>query len=271
MLKGKTPLIVAITLAVIAGAVAYSAIRKQQADARRGWVLNEVLVATTDMSEGTVITTELVAVRMVPEQFVTASVIKPDSAQVLVGQRVLVPLQAGDPLLWSQFEGSRATERLANKVMKRARAFTIATKPISSVGGWVRPADHVDVLGTFKDPDTGNQISTTIMENVIVLATGHLTSSTNLNLVSENDRTGYNHVSLLVLPEAAEALLLAQEVGELSLSLRNDDDLEQLNERKHTDISTLLSGERIKALNEKHRNLLTIIRGTTAETHEVSH
>jgi pilus assembly protein CpaB len=54
MLKGKTPLIVAITLAVIAGAVAYSAIRKQQADARRGWVLNEVLVATTDMSEGTV-------------------------------------------------------------------------------------------------------------------------------------------------------------------------------------------------------------------------
>jgi pilus assembly protein CpaB len=78
-------------------------------------------------------------------------------------------------------------------------------------------------------------------------------------------------VSLLVLPEAAEALLLAQEVGELSLSLRNDDDLEQLNERKHTDISTLLSGERIKALNEKHRNLLTIIRGTTAETHEVSH
>ena len=44
MLKGKTPLIVALVLGLFAGIVAYSAIKKKEADVRRGWNLVRVEV-----------------------------------------------------------------------------------------------------------------------------------------------------------------------------------------------------------------------------------
>jgi flagella basal body P-ring formation protein FlgA len=48
----------------------------------------------------------------VPEQFVTTSVVKPDSASYIVDQKLLVPVQAGDPMLWSHFETKKQTDGL---------------------------------------------------------------------------------------------------------------------------------------------------------------
>ena len=48
MLKGKTPLLVALVLAVFAGAIAFSAIKKKEADVRRGWNLVPVVVAAPE-------------------------------------------------------------------------------------------------------------------------------------------------------------------------------------------------------------------------------
>ena len=104
MLKGKAPLIVAIVLFVVGFGVSFSAIQKQRSDVRKGWNLVPVVVSAVDISEGTVVTMEMISQRSIPEQFVTSSVVKPDSASFVVNQKVLVPLQAGDPLLWSQFE-----------------------------------------------------------------------------------------------------------------------------------------------------------------------
>src|SRR6476646_7792759 len=99
--SGRGPLAIAASLALISGVVAYSAIKKKEADVRRGWNLVPVVVAADDIPEGTVVTFDMVSQRSVPEQFITSSVVKPDSASYIVNQKVLVPLQAGDPLLWS--------------------------------------------------------------------------------------------------------------------------------------------------------------------------
>ena len=45
MLKGKTPLVVALVLGLFAGLVAWSAIKKKESDVRRGWNLVPVVVA----------------------------------------------------------------------------------------------------------------------------------------------------------------------------------------------------------------------------------
>ncbi len=260
MLKGKTPLVVALLLGLVAGGVAYSAIKKKENDVRKGWNLVPVVVAAVDISEGTVVTMEMISQRSIPEQFVTSSVVKPDSASYIVNQKVLVPLQAGDPLLWSQFETTKAAERLSTKVQKKARAITIDSKTVTSVGGWVRPNDHVDIIGTFKDPATGEQVAVTLLQNVIVLATGKITGTTNINLIPEGQRD-YNNVSLLVIPEEAEILVLSQELGALTLSLRNEDDIDVLEERGRATINTLLSGERTKVLQQKRFNTIQVIRG----------
>jgi hypothetical protein len=140
---GRFPLAIAATLALCSGLVAYSAIKKKEADVRRGWNLVPVVVAAADISEGTVVTFDMISQRSVPEQFITSSVVKPDSASYVVNQKVLVPVQAGDPLLWSQFETTKAAERLSTKVQKKARAITIEAGKTTAVGGWVRPNDHV--------------------------------------------------------------------------------------------------------------------------------
>jgi pilus assembly protein CpaB len=260
MLKGKTPLVVALVLGLLAGVVAYSAIKKKEADVRKGWNLVPVVVAATDIPEGTVVTFDMISQRQVPEQFVTSSVVKPDSANYVVNQKVLVPLQAGDPLLWSQFETTKAAERLSTKVQKKGRAITIEAGKVGSVGGWVRPNDHVDVIGTFRDPQTNENTAVTLLQNVIVLATGKITGTTNVNLIPESQRE-YNNVSLLVLPEEAEILVLASQLGELRMSLRNEEDVDMIEERGRATIHTLLSGERTRVLQERRREIIQIIKG----------
>lgn len=270
MLKGKTPLVVALVLGLLAGVVAYSAIKKREYDVRKGWDLTEVLVASDEIAEGTEVTPDMIALRAVPAQFVTSSVIRPENQGSVLGAKVLVRLQAGDPLLWTQFESTRTVERLSTKVQKKLRAVTINVSKTTSVGGWVRPNDHVDVIGTFRDPSTNEQVAVTLMENVTILATGKITGTTNVNLIPENQRE-YSHVSLLVGPEEAEAVVLAAELGSLSLALRNQDDVDTLSERGRATISTLLSGERAKAIREKReRELITIIRGNTSENRAIS-
>jgi pilus assembly protein CpaB len=265
MLKGKTPLIVALVLGLLAGVVAYSAIKKKEADVRRGWNLVPVVVAAVDIPEGTVVGVDMISQRSVPEQFVTSSVVKPDSASYVVNQKVLVALQAGDPLLWSQFETTKAAERLSTKIQKKGRAITIDASKTAAVGGWVRPNDHVDVIGTFRDPQTNENTAVTLLQNVIVLATGKVTGTTNVNLIPEQQRE-YSNVSLLVIPEEAEILVLAAELGGLVLSLRNEEDVDMQEERTRTTIHTLLSGERTKVLQEKRREIIQIIKGNAGGT-----
>jgi pilus assembly protein CpaB len=264
MLKGKTPLVVALVLGLLAGIVAWSAIKKKEADVRRGWNLVPVVVAAQDVPEGTVISFDMISQRSVPEQFVTSSVVKPDSANYVVNQKVLVPLQQGDPLLWSQFETTKAAERLSTKVQKKGRAITIEAKSTTAVGGWIRPNDHVDVIGTFRDPQTDENVAVTLLQNVIVLATGKITGTTNVNLIPEGQRN-YSDISLLVIPEEAEILVLAQELGNLTLSLRNEDDVDIIEERGRATISTLLSGERTRVLERKRQEIIQIIKGNSAE------
>ncbi len=258
----RAPLVVAAVLAVVGSTMAFSGLRVKEAQVRRGWNLVPVVVAAVDIPEGTVVGFDMISQRSVPEQFVTSSVVKPDSASYVVNQKVLVPVQAGDPLLWSEFETTRATERLATRVQKKARAITIETGKATSVGGWVRPNDHVDIIGTFKDPNTNESVAVTLMQNVVILATGKITGTTNTALMPEGQRD-YNNVSLLVIPEEAELLVLAQDLGSLTLTLRHEDDVDVIEERGRATMNTLLSGERTRVLQQKRFNTIQVIRGAT--------
>jgi pilus assembly protein CpaB len=101
LLGGVVGFVVATMLVAVVGFVW---VKKKAADARRGWNLVPVIVVAQDLPEGTVITYDQLVQRSVPEQFVTSSVVKPDAASYIVNQRILVPVQAGDMVLWSQVE-----------------------------------------------------------------------------------------------------------------------------------------------------------------------
>ena len=56
--------------------------------------------------------------------------------------------------------------------------------------------------------------------------------------------------------------LLASEMGGLTMSLRNEDDVDVIEERGRATINTLLSGERTRVLQQKRFNTIQVIRGS---------
>ena len=130
---------------------------------------------------------------------------------------------------------------------------------------WVRPNDHVDVVGAFRDPDNHELKVVTLLQNVVVLATGKVNANT--TYVPEEDKR-YQSVTMLVLPEEAEILTLAQEVGSLTLLLRNPADLDFQEKRTIIDAKSLLAGDRTGELQQKRYKTIQIIRGNKSSAHE---
>jgi pilus assembly protein CpaB len=98
----------------------------------------------------------------------------------------------------------------------------------------------------------------TLLQNVVVLATGRITANT--TYVSDEEKK-FQTVTLLVLPEEAEILTLAQETGTLTLLLRNPDDLDYQEKRTVVDQKTLMTGERAADLQQRRYRTIQIIRG----------
>ncbi|MCP3144131.1 SAF domain-containing protein [Pyxidicoccus xibeiensis] len=119
-----------LVMALVLGVGGYAYVKKRANDARRGWNLVPVVVAAQDMPEDTLVTFEGLSQRSVPEQFVTTSVVKPDSASYIVNQRLNVSVQAGDPMLWTHFD------------TKKRAPFLVAARDIP-VGAKLTEADMV--------------------------------------------------------------------------------------------------------------------------------
>lgn len=91
----------------LAGLISYVVIKYEESNLKRGWLLQPAVVAARDLAPGEKVTFDAIAQRDVPEQFVTSSVVKPDSATYVQDQVLLTPLNAGDPLYWGLFLTTR--------------------------------------------------------------------------------------------------------------------------------------------------------------------
>ena len=255
------PFAIASVFGVIAIGVAALLFDGTTKRVRLGWDLVPVMVASVELPEGTTISVDMVSERAVPEAFVTSSVIRPDSVQYLINQKILVPAQAGDPLLWTQFEVAHANERLSKKIQKRARGYDLLTGRLIAVGGWVQPNDRIDIIASVRPSGTkSGKVAITVLQDVRVLSTGKV-SVASVMLNGKAIERDYVDVSLLLLPEEIEVLALANEIGEIQLTLRTDEDHEMIDEKtRGTDSTTLLKGERMRILQVKRSEIISQVR-----------
>lgn len=265
--KGVTPLFISGGLLAVAVVFLYAALFAEKKQVRSNWQLAQVVVAAEDLNVGDAITMENVALRAVTEPFQGTGVVKADALEQILNQRVSVVVQTGDPLFFSQFLSTRlANERLARRIMKRGRGFTLSTTVQAAVGQMVTPGDLVDVLVSFPMPgEQGERRAVTLMQKVHVLATGKILHSSASELVN-GDRHSWSDVTLLLTPEEAESLTLAAQLGHVVLTLRNEEDYEDDREAgSYTDSSTLLNGERQRLLERKRANMIQLIRGMPSD------
>lgn len=279
LLKGASPLFVAVPLvllAVLAGALSLFSAERHS---RSAWQLVPVVVAAEDLSFGDVINQDNVALRSVPREFGSASgMVKEDGLPHIMDQRLLADVQAGDPLFWVQFSQINADNNaLAKKVLKHARGVSVPVSTVGAVGQLVHPGERVDVIVSITAEDKGpdgkgkgaqagvrESRSVTILQNVTMIATGKANSALS-ELALDERQKHFTDVTLLLTPEEAEIVTLATNLGKLHLTLRTEYDDEVDLERGFSNASTLLDGNRRRALQKHRSQVIQIIRTAQPE------
>ena len=190
-----------------------------------------IVVAAADVSRGGTLTANQVKLVECPKDLVPPGVLTSlDDAQ---DRLVLSPLVKDEPVIDGKLGAKNARGGMAGLIPPGMRAFTIQTPNVASgVAGFVLPGNKVDVLLTMNgDERTGGGITTTLLQNIEILAVDHL-----LDAPSERKVDGRNlqSVTLLVTPDQAAKLDLGQNRGNLHLSLRNPGDAVAANTRPAT-------------------------------------
>lgn len=133
-------------------------------------------------------------------------------------RRALLPLAPNQPILASEISGPRANGGLSVVLAPGMRAIGVRTTDVAGVGGFILPGDRVDVLVTR--PTGGdaalNTVAQSLAENVRVLGVDQAADA-DKPVVSKS-------ITIEVTPEQAQTIALAQAVGTVTLSLRNEED-----------------------------------------------
>jgi pilus assembly protein CpaB len=187
----------------------------------------EVLVATTTLPVGTIITADVLRYQPWPDGLVQPSYYakqdgKGDPAS-LVGTVVRNEITAGQPVTQGSLIKPGERGFLAAALGAGMRAITVPVSATSSVAGFVFPGDHVDMMMTQSVAGSGDgpalKVSETIVRNIRVLATDQRTNA--INEEGKPEVRTIAMVTLEVTPKIAEKIAVAQTIGTLSLSLRS--------------------------------------------------
>ena len=219
----------------------------------------DVLFFRRDVPAGTVLKKSDLLAGFVPRTGLRAQAVPAESYMELIGRKTTVYHKAQDVVFWSDIEGGDTSrDGLSASVKRQMRAISINVNGASSVSGMIRPNDHVDVIGTFNFPDDdgkikkGDPVTCTILQNVLVLATGRQTAKTH---VADLGGGGANYatVTIEVTPREAEMLAFAEQIrGRLMLTLRNGNDTSTERELPNVDFTKIRS--EIEELNQKRQH-----------------
>ena len=202
----------------------------------------QVLVANADLAWGTKLTPEMIQ----PMEFVPGAIPEGHftSVETAKDRVLLVDLKRNELLLESKLAPvGMTTGGVAAVTDPNKRAMSVKVDDVIGVAGFIKPADHVDVMVTIEPPGGKheNSIAKMILENVKVLAAG-----------TQMERKGKDEepaqvtvITVEVDVDEAEKLALASNQGKLRLALRNPMNKEHVL-TKGANVGNLLSSFRPK-------------------------
>jgi pilus assembly protein CpaB len=137
------------------------------------------------------------------------------------GRRVVLsPFNRNEPMLSSKITGPGQRGSLSSLLEDGKRAVTVRVDDVRGVAGFVLPGDFVDVVLIGEDPALQREnYSEILLHHVKVLAIDQLASE------RQEQPTVAKAVTVEATPEQAQKILLASNVGKLSLILRQPGDV----------------------------------------------
>ena len=184
-----------------------------------------VLVAIADIERTVNVTEAHVELREWPK-----GLAPPDSLRTVEaakGRGAAVRILAGEIVREVKLAKEGMGSGVISIIPEGMRAVAVVASRVSTnVAGFVLPGSRVDVLlnlrGTGRADDTGGGSTTTLLQAVEVLAVDQIQDAPESN---QFDPKALTSVTLLVTPDQANVLDLAQNAGTLSFALRNATDV----------------------------------------------
>jgi pilus assembly protein CpaB len=180
----------------------------------------DVIVAADDLQVGARVEEHDIKIIRIPAVDLPPGA--PRRRSDVLGHGVVVPISKGEFILPNRLAGENAGSGLPSLIPPGMRAVSVRVNEVVSVAGFVTPGTRVDVLLTGTPGGSGETQTTTVLQNVAVLASGHTLERT---ATGEAQTTAV--ITLLVSPDDAQRLTLASSEGHIQLALRNPLDTKQ--------------------------------------------
>jgi pilus assembly protein CpaB len=209
-----------------------------------------ITAAARDMPAGTRLQKSDLKTVRVPEQDVPKAAIL--DQRVAIDRPLLFPVGANEAIISNKVASAAGAEGLPALIEVGKRAVSVPITDSSGVAGMIQPRAHVDVLFT-KPGSVAEAVTTTILEDIVVLAMGRTTEVANTSAATAVSaaapRPTTQAATLLVTPEQARKLELAKNQGKISLALRNPLDHSSAKDQSATTSDQLYAGFRPKSQN----------------------
>lgn len=202
----------ALALGFLASVTVYK--RLQAGSGSSSEPMIDVIVAADDLQVGAKIDERDIRIIKVPLSALPAAA--PRRRSDVIGHGVIIPMTKGEFILSTKLAGDNAGAGLPALITNGMRAVSVRVNEVVSVAGFVTPGTRVDVLLTGTPTGANEPETTTVLQNVLVLASGHT-----LERTSTGEAQNTAVITLLVTPEDAEKLTLASSEGHIQLALRN--------------------------------------------------
>ncbi|SDH38673.1 Flp pilus assembly protein CpaB [Roseospirillum parvum] len=225
-------IILLVAALAIAGAAAFlvnSLISSQETQEEAGPAIPtvDVLVANDELSVGAMIRDDDLAWAPWPEDALDSRLVVRTSGKdpkaVFVGAFTRKELIPGEPLRPAYVFRQGDARVMAGLLTPGMRGMAISISAESSVAGFIRPGDHVDVVLTYRvqtvkgtgEKQVHENASETLLRDIRVLAIDQAVRGG-----EDVAKTGKTATLEVTLPQA-EVLALAQDLGNISLVLRS--------------------------------------------------
>jgi len=216
----RTNHVVTLVLAIVMGGIAALWARYWLASHSHGAAdaapIGSIVVAAKPLAFGVALAADNVAeipwaAAALPEgAFATKDDLLKDGRRI-----VLAPLEPNEPVLRSKTTGPGQRASLSTVLPEGKRAVTVRVDDVRGVAGFILPGDFVDVVLIAEDAQSRREnYSEILLQNLKVLAVDQLASE------RQEQPTVPKAVTLEVTPEQAQKILLATNIGRLSLTLR---------------------------------------------------
>ncbi|MEN9723796.1 MAG: Flp pilus assembly protein CpaB [Pseudomonadota bacterium] len=249
-------LMISIVMSVVAVFFVRSyVVSKEEESAKKFGTQVLVIVAKTDIKEMETLTEKVLEYKEIPKRFLEPASISVDPKEreseqdrlkdlkKFAGSIAVVPIKKGEQVTLNKISEPSIRTGLSPQIAPGKRAVTIQINELSGVAKLVKPGDRVDVIAVI-DLALGkeNKFARTILQDVIILATGKNVTNNPARYIESDPLTGkekirplsedlsFNTVTVEVDVNQAQALAILQSGNEatLFLSLRHNDDSERI-------------------------------------------